>query len=111
MSAKDYNSILYARTYIYHRAQWVREEERKISPEYSKYPAFRAYLTVSRPCRYLIAAKTGDLEGAGTDAHVNITLIGSSGRTNARPLIDKKTILDKERGQENHFSFKVILVG
>lgn len=53
--------------------------------------------------KYLVTLATGNVEHAGTDAKVKITLIGNFKQTHHTLLDTEKS--DLERGQNNQFTF------
>jgi len=60
-------------------------------------------------CNYTIRTFTSDIKGAGTDARIEITVIGDKGEFGPRKLDDRRN--NFERGQEDEFDVEDMDVG
>lgn len=68
------------------------------------------FLSDLQPVQYLIDVHTADVQGAGTDANVHITIYGSNGDTGRRPLT-KKFVDLFERGKKDSFNLEALDLG
>ncbi|KAL7828480.1 hypothetical protein SRHO_G00321140 [Serrasalmus rhombeus] len=60
---------------------------------------------------YEVSVFTGNMLGAGTDAHVYINIYGEKGDTGERPLKKSNNVNKFERGQEDVFSITAVELG
>ncbi|KAI4894673.1 hypothetical protein NFI96_015585 [Prochilodus magdalenae] len=60
---------------------------------------------------YEVSVFTGNMLGAGTDAHVYVNIYGEKGDTGERPLKKSNNLNKFERGQEDDFSITAVELG
>ncbi|XP_066499349.1 lipoxygenase homology domain-containing protein 1 [Hoplias malabaricus] len=88
--------------------RWLAEDEEDGDLEVELLPEDSEELEENT---YEVSVFTGDMLGAGTDAHVYINIYGEKGDTGERPLKKSNNVNKFERGKEDMFTITAVELG